>query len=150
MVLYLLNTSSGLKPLYDEDADEKRKLKLGETYRATIVHPRNILFHRKFFALIKLGFENSKMVEHSRLASETNEKVIPMTQESYRKFALIKSGFANVYQTTKGVFVEAQSISFDSMDEGQFSEVYSKCLDFVIKDTQADEKLFMEQLLNFI
>lgn len=150
MILYLLNTASGLKPLYDEDFEEKKKLKLGETYKATIVHPRNILFHRKFFALIKLGFDNSKMVEHSRIASETNENVIPMTEKSYRKFVLIKSGFANIYQTNKGLFVEAQSMSFDSMDESTFQDVYSKALDFVIKDTQADEKLFMEQLINFI
>ena len=150
MILYLLNTASGLKPLYDEDFEEKKKLKIGETYRATIVHPRNILFHRKFFALVKLGFDNSKMVEHSRQASEINDKVIPMTEESYRKYVLIKSGFANIYQTQKGVFVEAQSIAFDNMEESKFQDVYSKVLDFIIKDTQADEKLFMEQLINFI
>ena len=150
MILYLLNTASGLKPLYDEDFEEKKKLKIGETYKATIVHPRNILFHRKFFALIKLGFENSKMVEHSKMASETNNNVIPMTEDSYRKLALIKSGFANIYQTNKGLFVEAQSMSFDSMDEATFQDVYSKVLDFVIKDTQADEKLFLNELMNFI
>ena len=136
MILYLLNTASGLKPLYDDDFEEKKKLKIGESYRATIVHPRNIQFHKKAMVLFKIGCDNSKTVD--------------MPFDSYRKYATIKAGFANVYKTPKGVFVEAQSLSFDSMDEAKFQDVYSRVLDFVIKDTQADEKLFMEQLINFI
>lgn len=150
MVIYLKNVSGHLIPLYDEDFQEKSKLKIGETYRATIVHPRNILFHRKFFALITLGFEYSKTVKRSKEASETNAGVVPMILESYRKYALIKSGFANIYQTNKGIFVEAQSIAFDSMPEDKFQDVYNKVLSFVIKDTQADEKLFMNELIGFI
>lgn len=150
MILYLLNTASGLKPLYDGDFEEKKKLKIGESYKATIVKPRNILFHRKFMALINLAYDNSKTVENARIAAENNKAVIPFTTDSYRKYCLIKCGFALIYQTPKGVFVEAESMAFDSMSEDRFTDVYSKVLDFVIKDTQADEKLFMEQLINFI
>jgi hypothetical protein len=56
MRLRLLNTPQGLKPCYDEDYEEKRKLKLGEVYEAEIKLLRNPEFHRKFFALLNAGF----------------------------------------------------------------------------------------------
>lgn len=55
MKLYLLNTREGLKPMYDEDYDEKKKLKIGEVYEAEIRQPRNLRFHRKYFALLVRG-----------------------------------------------------------------------------------------------
>lgn len=55
MKIKLLNTSVGLKPLYDEDFEEKKKLKIGEVYEATIKRPRNLSFHRKYFGLINLA-----------------------------------------------------------------------------------------------
>ena len=65
MELYLLNTTSGLKPCYDEDYEEKKKLKIGETYKAKITLARNLKFHKKFFALINCAWEyqNEKVVE---------------------------------------------------------------------------------------
>ena len=52
MILLLKNTVEGLKPLYDDDYEEKRKLKIGEVYKADIkpMKPRNLQFHRKYFA----------------------------------------------------------------------------------------------------
>jgi len=55
MELYLLNTSEGLKPCYDKDYDEKKKLKIGATYKAKITLARNVQFHRKYFSLINLA-----------------------------------------------------------------------------------------------
>ena len=136
MILYLLNTASGLKPLYDDDFEEKKKLKLGETYRSTIVRPRNLQFHKKAMALFKIGCDNSKSVT--------------MPFDSYRKYATIKSGYANVYQTPKGLFVEAESLSFDNMDESRFQEVYNNVLIFVIKDTGAEKEFIEQHLMSFM
>lgn len=36
MELYLKNTAHGLIPLYDDDFEEKRKLKIGEVYKVSI------------------------------------------------------------------------------------------------------------------
>ena len=44
MEINLMCTSAGLQPLYDEDYDEKRKLKIGKIYRAKVVVPRNGAF----------------------------------------------------------------------------------------------------------
>ena len=66
MKIKLLNTSVGLKPLYDEDFEEKKKLKIGEVYEATIKRPRNLSFHRKYFGLINLAWEYQNEIEIGR------------------------------------------------------------------------------------
>lgn len=53
MKLLLLNTAQGLKPCYDEDFEERKKLKIGQEYMADVKVPRNLEFHKKYFALIK-------------------------------------------------------------------------------------------------
>lgn len=52
MKLNLLNTAHGLVPMYEDDFDEKKKLRIGQVYKADITVPRNTSFHRKAFALI--------------------------------------------------------------------------------------------------
>lgn len=136
MNIYLLNTATGLKPLYGDDAKEKSKLKLGEVYRAKIVRPRNYKFHKKAMALFKIGCENSKNVN--------------MPFDVYRKYATIKAGYAKIYQTPKGTYVEAESIAFDNMDEDKFQEVYNRVLDFVILDTGADKEMIEQKLIGFM
>ena len=136
MDIYLLNTASGLKPLYDDDFDEKKKLKIGETYRAKIVRPRNILFHKKAMALFKIGCDNSKNVE--------------MPFNTYRKYATAKAGYAKVYQTPKGLYVEAESLSFENMDEDRFQDVYNHVLTFIILDTGADKEFIEKHLMSFL
>ena len=76
MKIKLLNTSVGLKPLYDEDFEEKKKLKIGEVYEATIKRPRNLSFHRKYFGLINLAWEyqNEIAVEHFKHSIELFRK----------------------------------------------------------------------------
>jgi len=134
--IYCQNTEAGLIPLYDSDLQEKKKLKIGKTYACEIRFERNYELLKKFMALIKLGQENSKNVE--------------MPFDAYRNYATIKAGYSNVYQTPKGVFVEAQSIAFASMTEEKFEKVYSDVLDFIIKDTEADAEFIQDNLINFM
>ena len=122
-------------PLYPSDYDEKRKLKLGETYEADIKRPRNIGFHRKFFALINLGHQNTSL---------------EMPFETYRRYVIMKAGYFNSYITPKGTLIEAQSISFSSMDEDTFSDLYSRALDVIIKDIGATETEIQNALIDFM
>ena len=80
MKIKLLNTSVGLKPLFDEDFEEKKKLKIGEVYEATIKRPRNLSFHRKYFGLINLAWEyqNERAVEHFKHNIELFRKTVEM------------------------------------------------------------------------
>ena len=45
----MLNTASGLRPCYDSDYDEKKKLKLGKIYKAKITLARNYDNLKKYF-----------------------------------------------------------------------------------------------------
>ena len=133
-----MNTSAGLKPMYDEDYEEKKKLRIGEVYKAVITRPRNLGFHRKFFALIKIGHQST-----TNFIDETPLKV-------YRKWVIIKAGFYETYHTKKGIMIEAESIAFGSMNEDEFQEVYNKVIDVIIKDIAVDKKTIEDQLLGFM
>lgn len=136
MKIYCKNTEQGLIPLYDSDLEEKKKLKIGEVYSFEYKKERNYQFHKKFMALCKLGSENSKNVE--------------MPFDAYRKYVTIKAGYFNLYHTPKGAFVEAKSISFGSMDETEFAELYNKVLGFIAEDIQADKHTIENELISFM
>lgn len=116
MKLHLLNTMSGLVPCYDEDADEKKKLKLGEQYEAEIKISRNPLFHRKFFSLIACAWE---------FLGEKRQKGF-RTKECFRKYLISAAGFVEPFFSPKnGEWLEIpKSIEFSKMDEAEFEELY--------------------------
>ncbi len=137
MKFFCQNTEAGLIPLYPSDLDEKKKLKIGEVYCGDFAkwQERNYMFLKKFMALIRIGCDNSKTVE--------------MPFDTYRNYVTIKAGYAKTYKTRKGVFVEAESISFKNMGEEKFEKVYNDVLNFIIKDTQADKDFIEDNLINF-
>lgn len=50
--LYLIRTIAGLAAIDDAGKDILRKIKVGRTVKCEITQPRNLKFHRKFFALL--------------------------------------------------------------------------------------------------
>ena len=135
MKILCRNTISGLVPLYPSDYDNKRKLKLGQDYECDITNPRNVGFHRKFFALLNIGFENSGL----RLPFEV-----------YRKHILIKAGYFKVYTIEDKVYYEAESISFASKSQDEFEEIYSRVCDIILADIGATREDIEKQLINFL
>jgi hypothetical protein len=131
MKLYVKNTLTGLVPMYPADLDEKKRLKLGEEYEVSIRRPRNVKFHRLFFQLLNVGHQNTQL---------------ELPFEAYRKYVVMKAGYFNSYQTPKGVFFEAQSISFSSMDEDTFKGVFDKVLDIIIQDIGVEKEDVMAVL----
>lgn len=55
--VHVVKTGKALIPATDADAETIAKLKNGSTYKASIVAPRNLRFHRKLFSLLNLTFE---------------------------------------------------------------------------------------------
>ena len=45
-------TAHGLIPLYDDDFEEKKRLKEGQEYIVDVKLARNLNFHRKYFAML--------------------------------------------------------------------------------------------------
>jgi len=144
MKLLLKNTINGLIPMYDDDFDQKKKLKLFETYTAEVRVARNIEFHRKYFALINIGWEymNEKQVEfynHSK--------------EGFRKSVQIAAGACEkVWSIRRQEWVEDSiSISFDKMDEIEFRELYNRVKDviFSLIEGNVSEEEFIMNLGDF-
>jgi hypothetical protein len=129
------NTINGLVPLYSSDLEEKRKLKIGETYQVEVKRPRNYQFHKKFFALLNIGWENTD---------------VEMPFDTYRRWVTMRAGFYKVYHTPKGELYEPESIAFSNMDDDTFSEVYERVLSIILKDTGADKPDVEAMLIDFL
>ena len=135
MKIFLIRTLTGFAPAYSSDYENMRKLKLNEAVEAEIKRPRNIRFHKKFFALLNIGWENTPKID--------------MPFEVYRKWVTMRAGFVKIYHTPKGTLYEPESISFTSMNEDAFQDVYNRVLDVILKDTGAEKPQIEEMLITF-
>ena len=109
----------GLKPLDSEDEEKLKSLPLDWEGIATLKHPRNYQFHKKYFALLKLGFENQERYKN---------------KDHYRYVMQMKAGFYDLVTTDKGVLPLPKSISFGSMENHEFNDLYEKVLTEVSND----------------
>ena len=116
MELFLLNTDGGLKPCYDEDYDNKKKLKLGQVYKARITLARNIDFHRKYFALINCAWAYQNEATTSYFKNDVN---------SFRKTIEVAAGHCDtLFNLRLKEWVDVpKSIAFDKMDELEFRDL---------------------------
>lgn len=123
MKINLFNTPQGLIPLYEEDLDEKKKLRLGEVYAAEIRVPRNYNFHKKFFALINTGY--ALLPEHTQNGFRS--------VEGFRQYVTVAAGYYDTYFSPRlREFVEIpKSISFASMDDAEFAKCYDAVKDVI-------------------
>lgn len=125
MEIYLYNTDTGLVPCYDDDYDEKKKLTIGEYYKAKINPVRNIRFHRKYFALINRSWEflNENTQEHYKNSIDV-----------FRKSIELAAGHCEpVWNITRQEWLEIpKSIAFDKMDEAAFRDLYERVKDTLV------------------
>lgn len=144
MELYLLNTSHGLQCLYDADYEEKKKLKIGTTYKAKITVPRNIDFHRKYFALINCAWEYQ---------NEGVQRHFKNSVDQFRKSVEMSAGWCEQeYSIERNEWYDkSKSIAFDKMDGAEFSTLYEnvKTVLFAVFLKNVTEDVFMNELINF-
>ena len=135
--IYLIKKRGVFYPAYASDKDVMDKIPMDEIIKAKIYRERNIGFHRKFFALLNIAYEN--------LPEEYN-----MSFENFREEIIKKAGYYESYKSFNAMEVfKAKSISFSNMDEGEFEELYSKVLDAIIKLLGITEEQ-IEQYINFM
>jgi hypothetical protein len=133
MKLLVKKTYEGLKPCYDKDYEIYSNIKINEEFEIDYKKKRNSKFHRKFFALLKLFYENQDVyynIEDLRL---------DLIKESGRFEEVI-----NIF--TGEVFKKANSISFASMDEITFSELYEDCKTIICKHLGICKELIEEEI----
>lgn len=143
MIMYVRNTETGLLPLYDSDDHERRRLKIGADYKVEIKKARNIMFHKKYFALIKLAWLNMPEKYNSQYPHP----------ENLREALQIEAGYFDTTYTLDGMqIIKPKSIAFDELDEYGFKELYDNVLDVVLKfilpgNTSADLE---SEFINFM
>lgn len=114
------------KLAYDSDYDKAKKIKAGECYECEVKKPRNYEFHKKFFALIDLVYQNQSHYNNS---------------DALRKDLTISAGYYDErYNFSGECVVEAKSISFASMDNLEFQEFYSAIVDTIVKHFNFDRQ----------
>lgn len=135
MKIFVKNTIAGLIPMYDEDLDNKKKLKLDEVYRVDIVKARNYQFHKKYFSLINTGWEYLNENQQSYFSSK----------EGFRSSVQNAAGHCNkVYSIARNEWIEeTKSIEFEKMDEFEFSELYKDVRNVIfslLEDTVSEQE----------
>lgn len=143
MKLLVVSTPRGLVPLGDDDYEEKKKLKLGQTYSVEVKVARNVDFHRKYFALISYAWEFLNEQETERFR----------TKENFRKYVEVAAGHCEViFHPRLQEYVEIpKSISFGKMDNAEFSDLYKRVKDviFSIIGNRVSQDQFERLLLDF-
>lgn len=141
--MLVTNTPRGLVPCGDDDYDEKRKLKLGQTYTVEVRVARNVDFHRKYFAMISYAWEFLNEQECAAF----------VTKDGFRKSVEIAAGhYEPQYNLlTKSYVHVPKSISFGSMDNAEFSDLYQRVKDviFSIIGERVTQEEFERILIDF-
>jgi hypothetical protein len=131
-----INNVGRIIPLYDSDHDLFKKVRRNFPVEIEVKVKRNYKFHKKFFALLNMVFENQEVFTDFEL---------------FRKELTILSGFYTEYVTFDGeVKREAKSISFASMDEIEFGDLYQKFADTVILLMGWDSEMINENVADFM
>lgn len=103
-------------PAYESDRIQAGKDKDGTIREVKDSKPRNVLFHKKFFALIKLGFENQEEIDNI---------------DGYRAIVTMRAGYYQEIKTNKGLVYIPKSISFNTMKQEQFEKLYKDVLNVI-------------------
>ena len=131
-----------LKPYDRTDAELLAKMREGEPYRVKVSMPRNLKFHKKFFALLALVFDN--LPEEIPAKLPDGQAVEIRSIDDLLWHIKMQTGHYEQKVTLGGrVTYEAKSISFSAMDEAEFSDFYNRAVNVILKyflsETNAEE-----------
>ncbi|UWF82027.1 MAG: Protein of unknown function (DUF1367) [Bacteriophage sp.] len=125
MDIFCKVTPCGLVPLHDSDLDLKKRLRVGSVVRCKVSNPRNYEHHKKFFALVRLTFDNLPLplVEKWNIRNE---------YDMLRRFKRDLGYFTNTINEYGEHEIEYLSISFAAMEQYEFEQFYNQCIDLVL------------------
>lgn len=148
--LLWIRAGSGLVPGDEECQEWLQKQKHGATLRGDMAVQRNPKFHRKFFAMLKVAYDNWEAPE-----IETPIGKMHCTFDQFRNDVTILAGYREESVDTRGKFrYKAKSISFGKMKEDEFERLYNDVLNVVLLKflgnwTGEDMERVIEEILGF-
>lgn len=127
MKLSIVKTLSGaFKVAFDSDYENAKKIPVNQPFEIEYKKRRNYQFHKKFFALIEMVYQNQERYNN---------------KEELREHLTIASGYFNISYDLDGFETKkAKSISFASMDEIEFNQFYNAVIDTIIKYFHFDKQ----------
>lgn len=122
-------------PAYPTDHDKAKRFKVGEECNFSHKKIRSVQFHRRYFAMIKMVFDNQDIFDD---------------QETFRKYVEMKAGHYTVTKTVDGEMILPKSIAFDKLDDDEFQDLYGNVVAVVWEKFGMNSKVIEEELINFM
>jgi len=123
------------KLAYDSDFEIAKKIKAGYIIEYQFKQVRNVKFHRLFFSLLNLVFDNQEIYTNL---------------DHLRHDLTVDAGYYDLTYNFNGEEVKRpKSISFSSMDETEFKKLYSDVLDSILRNFKWSQKDIEENLINY-
>ena len=111
--------NNSFKVAFDSDLEKLKRIKPNEVIEVEIKKKRNIMHHRKSFALFNLVYQNQE--RYSNL-------------EDLRHDITIEAGYYTQHTNLSGdVIKQPKSISFASMDQHAFNEYYDAIIKVIVQ-----------------
>jgi hypothetical protein len=149
--IVLAKTAAGsLVPIDQAGADYLAKIKVGKAVTATVKRHNNPAFHRKFFALLNLGFDAWEPGE-----LEYKGVLVAKNFDQFRRDITILAGYFDSAISFKGdVRLTAKSLNFNAMDQDEREALYSSVINVLLarvltQYSRDDLDNVVEQLLAF-
>lgn len=135
-ILVVKTINNLLKPAFEEDLEKFNKFPKDVYFEIKYTKTRNVKFHRKFFALVKLAFEN-----------QSDYRLM----EDLRRDLIITSGHyeESVNKITGEVYKMAKSLQFSKMDDTEFSQIYEDVKEVVIQWLGIDNESLETELQQY-
>ena len=134
MKVWLIKDSyNRLHPFGDHDREKVEKMKEGDPYLFERESVRNHMFHRKYFAMMRLAYENQDEI--------TDEY-------RFRKLMEMRAGYFEFVKTDKGEMWWPKSISYEKLEQEDFEQLYDKVWQ-VLQDRYGFDEDFINELANF-
>jgi len=123
------------KIAFNSDYETAKKIPLNEPIEFEFTKKRNYKFHKKFFALLNLVYENQEQYNNI---------------DHLRKDLIVSAGFYDLRYNIEGVELqEPKSISFANMDENEFQDLYSKIIDVVVNWLGIEKQDILDNINQF-
>jgi hypothetical protein len=131
MEILLIKTPSGFMPADDEAQEQCKKFRLGSLARLDVVQMRNGAFFRKWWALVKLGYDY--FVDTCETQEYKGQQVRPEF-DRFRKDVTILAGFYRpVWNVNGEMRIEPESLAWANMTEERFAKLYDATIDVLLK-----------------
>lgn len=126
MKILCIVTENGLVPKYYSDREEFRSLKRNTDVLVEVGQKRNYEFHKKFFALLKLTYDN--------FPEWLEDSLNVHSVEDLRTRLKVDLGLYEVSHYGNQSVIIPKSIAFDKMDETEFEKFYRSSVNHILKN----------------